>query len=230
MTWFGGWATPWPLEWGGGPGLVEKIYTALRASVGKGHAADVDGIERRTRQVEAIGLAVGAAAIEQAFYQFEPKTAGAGLTYYRELFDLPEGISNQEARERAAFLFHDQGGLDIPTVLARLRTIDERFQVKLVPSKLTVETRVGNRAFEPWSGAPPFNLWGRRDTQFSNHSTAFRLLVTLEVDHVGEVEQRTIDEATRYLREGIAWGGFTIATGFGFLLGRSPLGRTRLSV
>lgn len=230
MTWFGGWATPWPLEWGGGPGIVEKLYAAMRSVVGLGHAADADGVDRRWRQARTIGLAVGAASIEQAFFQFDPDTARSGMAYYRELFQIPDGTPEEEARELASFLFHDRGSVDVPTVLERLRTIDPRFQATLVPDVTCSSTLPGARAFESWSGAPPFNLWGRRETRFANHSSSFKLLVTLQVEAVGELERRSIAAARRYLDGGVGWCSYSIAIGAGFRIGRSPLGRVRLAV
>lgn len=231
MPW-DGWRSPWPLQWGGGPSLLSAVHEARVSILGQGHVAEEDGVDWRWREARSLAYAAIVSQTEQAFYQYEPATATTGLVFWRELYRIPEGFNAQQARGRAAFFRHDRGGLDLPTVQDRLRAFDQRFRVTLVPAALTVDADPGTRLFEPWDGSLPFNLWGRRETRFGNHSTAFRLLVLFDLQGapLGDVEREAIAAAREYLDEGVAWCDYSIATGVGFRAGRSPLGRTRAVV
>lgn len=230
-----GWHNPLPLELGGGDTLVERIYRAMRASVGKGGSApdDATSIDGLWRQVRATAIASVAAMGERTVLQAFPDRATDLLPYYERLFMLTSepGSSDQARREAAARLYALQISASIPALEAELQKIDPRFSV--LPTNPDEScTTVFGRAFEDMAGAEPFNPAGRHSTAFPNYSSEFICHVLLDLgDGVapGPVERRTMELARRLLHDLLpAPNAFHIATHQGFTLDVSLLDITGL--
>jgi hypothetical protein len=226
MTWFG-WQGGWPLQFGGGPTPIEKINQALFDAVGKGHAADQDGVEWLWRNSRAVGLAMMSTLSERAVAQFDPRRATDALPYYRELFALPVDLSDQLAREAADIQYHTKPQADVPSIAATLANIDPRFSIVERPWGKT-GTTVPGRTLEDWEGTAPFGI-GRGETLYPNYSNAFELVVlfdiTTPVESVGE--RAALGQARRYLDSVLpSFDTYSIRGSIGFIVGSSPLGWT----
>lgn len=221
----------WPIMWGGGPTPVEQQYEALELAVGTGHAAPQDGVDWAWREAEAVGLAMAACLAERAASQLYASSA-PDLTFFRELFSIPESEPEESARRRAdeLDLATDRGVLS--EILAHLKTLDSRFTMNVVEWDSTVTTQPG-RYIAPEDGSAPYGL-GRQDTIYPAVSTTFFVAFTLDLgsDAVpGEVEQAALSNARAYLAEAMpAWMGWELSTGVGFVLDSSPLDLTAFDV
>jgi hypothetical protein len=229
-----GWKNPFPLELGGGPTLVEKVYQTLRSSVGHGGSAidDDNTIDGLWRQARASGLAAAAATGERAAVNFFPGWATDLLQYYEELlFLVPEDEDNLPQRRAAAELAYTREILSsIPSVASDLLRIDERLSILEVPHEETIET-VPGRAFEDYAATLPFE-GGRRSTRFPNYSTDFILFVLFDIGSgidPGPIEMRIVRQTVDYLNEVLAgWVDFQLTTADGFILDESLLDITGL--
>jgi len=223
----GGWSEPWPLHWGGAPTPIAAMLAALRAAVGKGHAADADGVEWRWREARAIALAIIGSHAERAQAQFEPRSATDALSFYRELCALPDGIGDELVRARADELLHSPGDVTSASIAADLKAIDERLTIVERPWAESTTTIAG-RAFEDWGRLLPFNL-GRGDTLYPNYSDAFELVVLFDagLPPFGNTERLAREAAVAYLDDALpAWCTYRILGGgvpTGFILDLSPL-------
>ena len=229
-----GWRNPFPLELGGGPTLVERIYQGLRAAVGEGGSAqDEDGsIDGVWRQARALGLAAAAAADERAAVNFFPGSATDLLQYYEELlFLVPEDEANLPDRRDAAEQAYTHEVLSsVPAVTEDLQRIDSRFSIIEIPHDEAIET-IPARAFEDFAATLPFN-GGRKSTRFPNYSTEFVLFVLFDIGSgvdLDPVDALTLRRAVDYLNPALAgWVNFQISTADGFILNESLLDITGL--
>jgi hypothetical protein len=228
---FGGWQACWPLQWGGGPTLIESALDALRAGVGKGHAAEADGIDWRWREARAIGIAIGMAMADRMLSQFDATLATTGIRFYQELYFL-EGYNDQQVRELAHqydLATDDYGENDIRAVLQQ---IDARFEFITRPFD-EASTTVAGRTFGDWAGNAPFNLpGGRNDTSYPNVSNMMTLEVVLPTD--GEAptadELVSVDRASAVLDETLpAWVDYNFGDADGFILDISLLDWSRFN-
>ncbi len=237
-----GWHNPLPLELGGGPTLVERIYRALRASVGKGGSApdDANSIDGLWRQVRATAIASVAGMGERSVLQAFPDRATDLLPYYERLFLLTSepGSSAQARREEAARLYALRISSSIPDLQAELQQIDPRFSVLPTDPDESCTTVFG-RAFEDLDGAEPFIADSeaaftptRHSTAFPNYSSEFIAYVLLDLgDGVapGTGESRAMELARRLLHDVLpAPNFFHIITHAGFTLDLSLLDITGL--
>lgn len=223
MQW-NGWAGGWPMQWGGGPTLIESTHAALVAVVGQGHAADSDGIEWRWRECRAVGLAILTSYMDRALAQHDPQSATDALPFYREVFGLPDSLGDQDTRDTAHRKYHARPAADVPSVRAELKRIDPRFEI-LERGWSSSATTIPGRVFEDYTGAAPFRL-GRGDSLFPAFSHAFELVVLFDITDAptGPVEATAVQLARDYLDEALpAWVGYSIMGSTGFILDQSPL-------
>jgi hypothetical protein len=224
MPFWYGWQGGWPLQWGGGPSQIEKINAALFASVGRGHAAEQDGIEWLWRQSRAAALASISLMAERAVAQHDPALATDALPYYRELFALPDSLGDQLAREAADDRYHTQPAVDVPSVVAKLQRIDSRFSIVERPWSASATT-INGRAFEDWDQALPYGI-GRGDTVAPNYSNALDLVVLFDITDAptGPLEAAALSAARDYLDDVLpSWVDYSIMGSSGFVLDQSPL-------
>lgn len=230
-----GWHNPFPMEFGGGPTEVERVYLALRGAVGKGGSADNDesSIDGLWRQVRARALASVGSSGERALLQAFPNKATDALPYYEQLLLLPPDpdASEDERREDAAVAYTRQILSAIPDVSSALALIDARFEVVTVPWEQLDATEPG-RAFEDYAATLPFG-GGRKSTARPNFSNAFRAHVLLDLSGaaIGPTEDRLRRLAAELLAEVLpAWNDFAIYSDMdGFNLGVDRLGVTALT-
>lgn len=219
-----GWINPFPLEFGGGPTLVESTYRALRSSVGKGGSAEDDEntIDGVWRQARASGLAAAFASGERAVIQFFPGRSTDALPYYEELFVIvPENEEDEPARRREAERrYAYEVDSSVPAVSADLARIDPRFSVIEISKSQSVETVLG-RAFQDFAATLPFG-GGRKSTRFANFSTDMKLFVFFDLGHgslPSPSERALMREAIDYLNGALStWVNFQVATARGFIL------------
>ena len=215
-----GWQAPWPFQWGGGPTPVEQALNALLSGVGKGHAADVDGVEWRWREARAIGIAIAMTMGERALMQFSPATATSGLPFYEELFSL-YGFSDQQIRDRATLFTNATVDSGVGELEAQLQLIDPAFSI-LPFDWVSGTTTIHGSAFE--SDELPFNFAdGRHETFYPNVSSAF--VVQVAYDLGGSTpdsysSQNAISAANALLDDALpAWVDYQVGgTAGGFIL------------
>ncbi len=220
-----GWQAPWPLQWGGGPTPVEQALSALLSGVGKGHAADVDGVERRWREARAVGIAAAMTMAERALMQFSPVTATSALPFYEELFAL-YGLSDQQIRERAQLLDMATDDFGVGDVERQLQQIDLSFSILNKPWG-AIDTTVVGSAFET-DGAPFHFATGAKETLYPNVSSAFVVNVAYDLSGaapVGFSSQNSLMAARALLDDALpAWVDYEIGgTSGGFILDASFL-------
>lgn len=151
-----GWQAALPLEMGGGDGLVESTYKALRSSLGVGgYAQNENGIDGLELACEAIGLAAVAAFDERAALQAFPNCATDAIPSYEDILGIapPPGATEEQRRETITTQWTRQISAVIPTLNETLQQIDLRLSVVDVVwanSKVTVP----GRAFEPFVPGP----------------------------------------------------------------------------
>jgi hypothetical protein len=219
-----GWADPWPLQWGGGPSLIESVYAATNAVIGKGHGADGDGIEQRWREARAVGLGCLAALIERGANQSYPKSS-ADLGQWRRSFFLPDSMHDEEVRRESMLrLFADDTG-SIPDLDEQLKRIDPRFSIVQKDWTDSLVTMAG-RYFESFENGPPFGTTAK-ETQYPNRASSYELVILFDlgspVSPVGVIEQAAVQTARDYLQDSLpAYYDFTIVTSVGMLAGTSP--------
>lgn len=199
----GGWQAGWPLQWGGGPTPIEAMLEAMRANVGKGHAADEDDVEWRWREARAIGFAAISGLQEKALSQFEPRYATDALDFYRDLHNIPFGVPDQVVRDLADGILHGPEDVSLPSVEQELTRIDERFSLITRPWSRS-GTTIPGRAFEDWANRLPFRIGssGRGDTLYPNFSNAFEILVHFENGGLWPEtpeDRLAVDRAAEYL-------------------------------
>lgn len=216
--WFYGWQGGWPLQWGGGPSAIEIARETLFANVGVGHAAKADGVDWRWREAKAGTYAALASLMEQAVAQHQPATATAALEFWRECYDVPNGLDDQQAREICSTRFsHEFNPAACPSVLERLQEIDPRFSIIVRDDADEVVTYPAARAFQDYEGAVPFNFPDGRDHSLAPmYSTRAIWFIHLDTDFPedGTVERVAVEDATAFLQEEIpAWCDFQITGG-----------------
>lgn len=223
-----GWADPWPLQWGGSPTPIENALAALESAVGRGHAADADGIERRWREARAVGLGCLMVLAERAANQSYPQSS-VDVGQWRRSFFLPDYLSDEAARVESTRRYFDDDLVSIPDLTAQLQRIDSRFS--LVPRDWTdALTTMDGRFFESFDGRPPFGV-PEKETRYPHRSGKYELVVKLDlgapVSPLGEVELRAVRTARDYLQDALpTWYDFTICTSTGMLAGTSPIAWT----
>jgi hypothetical protein len=229
-----GWINPFPLEFGGGPTLVETTYRALRSAVGEGGSAkdDENTIDGVWRQARASALAAAFATGERALLQFFPGSATDALPYYEELFGLvPEDEDDDPARRREAERRYTyEVDAAVPTITADLQRIDPRFSVIEIDHTHSVVTVFG-RAFEDLAGTLPFN-GGRKSTLFANYSTDLIVFVLFDVGSgidPAPADAALLRDAIDYLNTSLpTWVNFQTTLADGFILDESLLDLTGL--
>lgn len=217
-----GWAAPWPLQWGGTPTPVESAYNALRAGVGKGHAADVDGAEWRWREARAIGIAIAMTMGERALMQFDPSTATSGLEFYVELFQL-FGLSDQNVRVQAQAFQSDVQDTGTEALQEQLQAIDENFSIS-ESSWASSVTTIHGAAFEGLS--LPFGFTDSSESLYPNFSSAFVVnVVYAGGPPISDAQTRAVEAARALLDDALpAWIDYAIGgDGSGFILDSSHL-------
>ncbi len=217
-----GWQCPYPFQWGGGETPIESALIALRAGVGKGHAAEQDGVEWRWREARAIGIAIAMAMGERALSQHEALHATSGLLFYRELYNL-DGYSDQEIRERGHDFENDTADFGEQFIADKLLEIDGRFSL-ISRTWEQCDTTVHGRTFGDWNGDAPFNLQGgQNETRWPNYSNFMEFVIKLDVTGVptdvdlGAVARAFLDD------ELPAWVDYEIGGEAGFILDESLL-------
>ena len=211
----------------------ERIYTALRAVVGRGGSADDEtGIEGLWRRCRARGLALIAAQGEQSALEALPDHALDLLPYYERLLDLSLAVdaTDDERRAAAAFRYTSQDTGALPELGTWLRRIDARFAI-LEPSDASEDVTVVGRAFDDYDLDEPYDPGGlRRSTEWANYSTRFLVDVLLDL---GNGVPPTPDEraklrlAHKVLGDGLpAPCDFQVTTAHGFILDVSLLDLT----
>lgn len=220
-----GWDSDFPVDIGGSGSDFELMLQALVAGVGKGHAADEDGVEWRWRECQAEALSFAYNLAEGALAQFYPSSATAGLAYYRELFNL-HGRSDQDVRDRASSLMLTQGLGGVPGLLERLKAIDNDFEIDELPWGQCITTIQG-RAFEDWEGDAPFGFTnGRGETQFPNYSNALTVFIGLDTGDAAptDVQLANVAEAEAMMNDDLPiWVDYIIGGRTGFILDESHL-------
>jgi len=220
-----GWQAPWPFQWGGGPTPIEQALSALRAGVGKGHAADQDGVEWRWREARAIGIAIAMTMGERALMQFYPETATSGLPFYADLFQL-FGFSDQEIRDQASVLMRPREDAGTADLEALLQQIDGNFSLLDVPWE-NESTTVHGSAFETDGVSFHFED-ARKESLYPNFSTAFLVHVAYDLSGAPPTSfaaQNAIRSARELLDDAIpAWCDYAIGgSAGGFILDASFL-------
>jgi hypothetical protein len=220
-----GWQAPWPFQWGGGPTPIDQALNALLAGVGKGHAADVDGVEWRWREARAIGIASAMTMGERALMQFSPGTATSAIQFYEELFSL-YGFSEQQIRDRATVLSNASGDVGVGELELQLQAIDPGFSI-IANDWDTASTTVHGSAFE--SEDLSFNFAdGRGESLYPNVSSAFVIQVAYDLDGsppTSYSSQNAMSAARALLDDALpAWVDYEIGgTPGGFILDSSFL-------
>lgn len=229
-----GWSNPFPLEFGGAPTNVERIYRAMRSAVGQGGSAsdDENTIDGLWRQARAAGLAAAAMSGERAVVNAFPDHATDLLPYFEELYLLvPLDESDLPARRAAAAARYVADPLSsVPQLASDLQAIDPRFSVLDIDHTQSIETIVG-RAFEDYLGTIPFR-GGRSSTEFPNFSTEFVVDVLLDLGSgnlPSVAEDALMATASDYLNTALAgWVNLNVITADGFTLDESLLDLTGL--
>lgn len=210
------------MQWGGGPTPIESALDALRAGVGKGHAADVDGPEWRWREARAIGVAIGMTMAERAVMQFNPSTATSALPFYAELFRL-FGLVDQDVRDQAQQLQNDTADSGTAALELKLKAIDDNFSIIDAPWASALTTMTGS-AFE--GEGVRFGLIDRMESIYPNVSSAFDLTVAYAGGPPSvDAQARAVAAARALLDEELpAWVGYSVGAGDGgFILDASHL-------
>lgn len=211
----------------------ERIYTALRAVVGRGGSADDDsGLEGLWRRCRARGIAAVAEMAEQGALEALPDHAEDLLPYYERLFriSVDESATENDRRAEVALRYTSQDTGALPELAAWLQRIDPRFSV-LSPPDSTADTTIVGRAFDDLDEDEPFDSQGpRRSTAFPNHSTRFTTYVLFDLGNgvlPNTEERRAIALAHKVLGDGLpAPCDYQIATADGFVLDVSRLDLT----
>lgn len=181
-----GWAAPWPIQWGGGPTPIEQAMSALESAIGRGHAADDDGIEQRWREAKAVGLGCAMVAAERAAFDSYPQSA-ADLEQWRRAYRLRDTLSLEHVRQEAKFRFLDDDVVSVPDITKRLQRIDTRFSLLTRSWEESLTTMIG-RSFQSYHDvsdgsaidSPPFgNLMG--ETEFPYMSSKFELSILYDI-------------------------------------------------
>lgn len=221
---FGGWQSPWPLQWGGGQTPIESALEALRAGVGKGHASEVDGVEWRWREARAIGIAIGMTMAERALSQYDARYATSGLAFYRELYGL-DGYEDQDVRDRANSLADDNEDFGESLIEQKLQEIDGRFSL-LSRTWEQSDTTIHGRTFTDWNRDDSFNLPNdQEETLWPNYSNYMQFVVKLDVVGVPtDADLASVAKARAFLDDELpAWVDYEIGGDAGFVLDQSLL-------
>lgn len=110
-------------EIGGGEGIVEQIYLALRNSLGEGGAGPPGGIEDELRWAKAEMIAAAVASMERALVQYFPDRATDFLPAYEQDLGVPRAATDVERREAITAAYIGGTGAVWPWLLAQLRRI-----------------------------------------------------------------------------------------------------------
>jgi len=225
----------------GGNQRAERIYRALRSSVGRG-GAPVD--EERSildlwRKCRAEAFAVGLEALERAALQAFPSHATDALGYYERLLLLTPApdATTEERQAAAAERYALKVQSSIRQIAEALQRLDERFSIVETDEARSTTTLFG-RAFDDFAGAEPYVEPGeegapdRHSTGWPNYSSEFVADVVLELgDGVlpNAAERLVMAEARRYLHDVLpAHNDIRISTHRGFTLDVSRLDLTSL--
>lgn len=227
-----GWHNPWPLEFGGGETVVERIYYALRSAAGQGGSAENDDytIDGLWRQVRARAIASAATTMERAALQVLPDHATDLLPYYEQLLLLtPDPSQSEQARrDAAAQLYALQIASDLPSITRALQQIDPRFSI-VVPRPEASCTTINGRAFEDYAATLPFE-GGRKSTAFPNYSSNFETYVLLDLGGgvvPAPIERAAMTTARRLLQDVLpGHNTLHVVTHRGFTLDRDRLDLT----
>lgn len=224
-----GWSNSWPFEWGGGSTEVEKVYTALKNAVGKGGSAEEGGIDALWRASRAVMIAGLGTFAERAALQAIPNVATDGLAYYRSLFRLPEGATEEEDRADVSARYTAEVDASVPELNALLAAIDSRLSVFEAAHEV-VDATVHGRWFEEHGTG---DLWGggRVASDFPNYSHEFILHILFDLGGAlpTSVENTILARALAVLDIALpAWVDMAVFTASGFFLDLSPLDLTAL--
>lgn len=228
-----GWSNPFPLEFGGGPTVIETAYRMLTNSVGKGGTSpDDDSIMALWWQSLAKGVGLVATFDERAALQAFPDKATDLLPYYERLLltTRDPGASEEERRQRVATRWTAAAAFLADEIERDLQIIDSRFEVVLT-TETEATTTVFGRNFQDLAATEPFG-GGRKATLLPNYSTYF--VMTALMDLAGAMpsaeEQRSLLAAQRHMSVVLsAWMGFQVVTAIGFNLDIDRLDLTALS-
>ncbi len=228
-----GWSNPFPLELGGGPTVIERVYRMLRSAMGKGGTStDEDSIEALWRQSIAKGVGLVATFDDRAANQAFPDVATDLLPYYERVLmtQAGAGASEEERRDLVARGWTAGAAFLAAEIEIALQEMDSRFEVLLTTDDEATTTRFG-RNFEDLAGAEPYGD-ARTHTAFPNYSTHFVLTAHLQLGGAvpSPVERRTLIAAQQHLSQVLSgWMAFQLVTGVGFHLDVDHLDYTALS-
>lgn len=228
-----GWSNPFPVEFGGGPTVIEDQYRMLTNAVGKGGTCpDDDSIMALLWQSIAKGVGCVATFDERAALQAFPDKATDLLPYYERLLLTVRdpASSDTERRRLAASRWTAAAAFLVSEIERDLQLIDSRFAIVLATDDEATTTVFG-RNFEDLAGAEPFG-GGRKATLLPNYSTHFVVTAVLSIGGgaPSAAENRTILAAQRHLSVVLpAWIGFQVVTALGFHLDIDRLDLTALS-
>lgn len=228
-----GWSNPFPLEFGGGPTVIEDTYRMLTSSVGKGGTCpDDDSIMALWWQSIAKGLGCVATFDERAALQAFPNLATDLLPYYeRLLLTTRDPDASEEERQQLVATRWTAGAAFLVSEIERdLQLIDARFEVVLAEDDEATITNFG-RNFEDLQAAEPYG-GPRKATLLPNYSSYFVISALMDLAGAAPsaAEKRSILAAQRHLSVVLpAWIGFQVVTAIGFNLDIDRLDLTALS-
>lgn len=226
-----GWFNPLPAVIGSEPPTVERVYRALRATVGIGGAGPEDSLEDLFRQAKAYMIGLALEADERATNQFNPARATDALQYYEELLFTPlsAALGDHEKQAILAERFTAPPASNHDEVNAALALIDPRFGIQHIDYTLT-ETTVVGRAFEDLAATEPFG-GGRKSTIAPNYSTSFHVIALLDLAGVAPspADFAAQQRGTDYLNVALpAWVNFSTVFAVGFFLDKDRLDLTAM--
>jgi len=232
-----GGSNPLPEQIGGGRSLTERIYWALRSSVGLNNSAveDVPGttIEGAWRWCRALALAA-VQSDERAMTDMFFSRCTDTIAVFENLLGITAlAAASEEDRRQTIVDLIAHGATGISAILEdELQTIDPLFSIVYAPSDCADTTDYG-RAFEdyvpgdPDACGPAFG-GGRSSTGWPNYSSDYVCLVqySVAIGAISAEQKRRIVSAESVLNRALpAWVNFSIVadpTG-GFILDLSLL-------
>lgn len=200
---------PCAFQCGGGPTLVEKIYRALRASLGRDGAGPEGGLEDTWRIAKAIAIAKALSAGERAAMQAFPNLGVEHLPIYEGILGVRDGETLAERTEAVAAAYVGVPDATDTGLEGALKKIDPSIELVIVDRDSSAISRYGY----------PF---GADYVAYSEHFFAF-----VEWPAIDESKRATVE---RLLNKALpAWCDFSIYQSRGFVLDESELDVTYMA-